>query len=122
VFCSVLPLVGHIVGASASSINTLVAVDTINGLGGAGQLYFSVVIGELFPNKQRRPLNAAILTVCVPFAVFGPHIARGFYLHTALQWRFCYSIGAMVNVLAVGFFYFCYHPLAYSQLHVGGGI
>jgi hypothetical protein len=112
--------IGNILGASAQTVNTLIATNTLNGLGGAGQLSFSVLIGELFPNKQRGPWNAFILLTCVPFAAFGPPIARAFYLNTALQWRWSYILGVIINVLAVGCFYFCYHPPTYNQLHVGG--
>lgn len=113
-------LLGNIIGASAQSVNMLIATNTINGLAAAGQLSFSVVLGELVPNKQRGPWNAVVLSTSVPFAVFGPPVARAFYENTALQWRWSYIIGCIVNAVATGLFFVFYYPPNYDQLHVGG--
>jgi hypothetical protein len=48
-----MALVGNIIGASAQSVNQLIGTNCLNGLARAGQLSFSVIIGELVPNKQR---------------------------------------------------------------------
>ena len=61
--------------------------NTINGLAAAGQLSFSVVMGELVSNRMRGSINAFVLSTSVPCAVFGPPIAHAFYKYTALQWR-----------------------------------
>jgi predicted MFS family arabinose efflux permease len=115
-----MALVGNIIGASAQSVNQLIGTNCLNGLAGAGQLSFSVIIGELVPNKQRGPFNALVLSTSVPFAVFGPPIARAFYENTALQWRWSYILGCIINFIAAATYYFCYHPPTYLQLHVGG--
>ena len=103
---SILAIVGNIIGASAQSINMLIVsnlfapdllthyypesnmrtkgTNTINGLAAAGQLSFSVVMGELVSNRMCEPINAFVLSTSVPFAVFGPPVARAFYKHTAL--------------------------------------
>ncbi|KAF3037135.1 hypothetical protein E8E12_008141 [Didymella heteroderae] len=52
---SVLGLVGNIIGASAQSINMLIATNCINGLAAAGQLSFHITLGELVPNALRGP-------------------------------------------------------------------
>lgn len=65
----------------------LIGTNTINGLAAAGQLSFSVFMGELISNRMRGPINAFVLSTSVPFAVFGPPITHAFYKHTALQWR-----------------------------------
>lgn len=44
---SVLGLVGNIIGASAQSIDMLIATNCINGLAAAGQLSFHITLGEL---------------------------------------------------------------------------
>lgn len=54
----------------------LIACNCINGLAAAGQLSFSVVLGELVSNKNRGVFNAVVLSTSVPFAVFGPPIMR----------------------------------------------
>ena len=110
---SILAIVGNIIGASTQSINMLIVsnpsaldllthyypefnirtkgTNTINGLAAAGQLSFSVVMGELVSNRMRGPINAFVLSTSVPFAVFEPPIARAFYKYTALQWRWSYN-------------------------------
>jgi MFS family permease len=98
----------------------LIATNTINGLAAAGQLSFSVVLGELVPNRQRGPYNTIVLSTSMPFAVFGPPVARAFYQNTALQWRWSYIIGCIVNALATALYVLFYHPPKYHQLHVSG--
>ena len=71
----------------------LIATNCINGIAAAGQLSFSVVLGELVPNKQRGIFNAIVLSTSVPFAVFGPPVARAFYENTSLTFRWSYILG-----------------------------
>jgi hypothetical protein len=115
-----MALVGNIIGASAQSVNQLIGTNCLNGLAAAGQLSFSVILGELVPNKQRGPFNALVLSTSIPFAVFGPPVARAFYTNTGLQWRWSYILGCIINFVAAGMYYLCYHPPSYLQLHVGG--
>lgn len=115
-----LALVGNVIGASAQSVNMLIGTNALNGLAAAGQLSFNVAIGELVPNRQRGPFNAIVLSTSIPFAVFGPPVARAFYENTALQWRWSYILGCIINFLAVLLYFFFYHPPTYQQLHVGG--
>ena len=115
---SLLGLIGNIIGASAQSINMLIATNSINGLAAAGQLSFHVILGELVPNSLRGPVNAFVLSTSVPFAVFGPPVARAFYENTALQWRWCYILGVIVNTLAVTLYFFFYHPPTYVSLPI----
>ncbi|CAG8975243.1 hypothetical protein HYALB_00011943 [Hymenoscyphus albidus] len=118
--CSIMALLGNIIGASAQSVNQLIATNCLNGLAAAGQLSFSVIIGELVSNKQRGPFNALVLSTSVPFAVFGPPVAREFFENTGLQRRWSYILGCIINAIAAGMFFICYHPPTYLQLHVGG--
>ncbi|KAF2644408.1 fungal trichothecene efflux pump [Massarina eburnea CBS 473.64] len=120
IMSSILGLLGNIVGASAQSINMLIATNSINGLAAAGQLSFHIILGELVPNSLRGPVNAFVLSTSVPFAVFGPPVARAFYENTALQWRWCYVLGVVVNLIAVLLYFFFYHPPTYEMLHIGG--
>ena len=101
------------IGASAQNISMLIATNCINGLAAAGQLSFHIILGELVPNALRGPVNALILVTSVPFAVFGPPVARALYAHTALQWRWSYILGVMVNAIAVILFVIYYHPPTY---------
>ncbi|KAH6622003.1 fungal trichothecene efflux pump [Boeremia exigua] len=117
---SILGLIGNIIGASAQSINMLIATNCINGLAAAGQLSFHITLGELVPNALRGPVNALILITSLPFAVFGPPVARALYTNTDLQWRWSYILGIIVNAIAVLLFVVFYHPPTYPMLHVGG--
>jgi MFS family permease len=117
---SIMALFGNIIGASAQSVNQLIATNCLNGLAAAGQLSFSVIIGELVPNKLRGPFNALVLSTSVPFAVFGPPVARAFFENTGLQWRWSYILGCIINFIAAAMYFLCYHPPTYEQLHIGG--
>jgi predicted MFS family arabinose efflux permease len=115
-----MALVGNIIGASAQSVNMLIGTNCLNGLAAAGQLSFSVILGELVPNRRRGPFNALVLSTSIPFAVFGPPVARAFYENTGLQWRWSYILGCIINLIAAGMYWLCYHPPTYNQLHVDG--
>ncbi|KAF7188023.1 Trichothecene efflux pump TRI12 [Pseudocercospora fuligena] len=117
---SIFAILGNVIGASANSLNMLIACNCINGLAASGQLSFSVVLGELVSNKNRGLYNAIVLSTSVPFAVFGPPIARAFFEHTALTFRWSYILGVIVNTIAVVLYFFFYHPPSYSLLHVNG--
>ncbi|KAE9983241.1 hypothetical protein EG328_010182 [Venturia inaequalis] len=116
----VLGLVGCIVGATAQSINVLIGSNLLNGIAAAGQLSFGIVIGELVPNKLRGPAITIIFLSSLPFAVFGPSIARAFFINTAQKWRWSYYIGIICNALALIGYVVFYHPPTYDQLHVHG--
>lgn len=73
---SLFAVLGNIIGSAARSIDMLTACNCINGLAAAGQLSFSVVLGELVSNKNRGNFNAIVLSTSVPFAVFGPVVMR----------------------------------------------
>ncbi|KIH94343.1 siderophore iron transporter [Sporothrix brasiliensis 5110] len=117
---TVLSLVGCIVGAVAKNVNTLIGANLLNGLSAAGQLSFGITLGELVPNKHR----GVVVTICflssLPFAVFGPIIARSFINNTAAGWRWSYYIGIILNGITAILFFFLYHPPSYTQLHVAG--
>lgn len=115
-----LGLIGAIVGATANRVNTLIAASTINGFAAAGQLTFPVFVAELVPNRARGPINSAIIFSTVPFAAFGPVIARAFIVNTAQSWRWSYFLGIIINSVALIFFLFFYWPPTYDHLHVNG--
>ena len=117
---AVLSLIGCIIGSCAQSVDMLIGANLLNGLAAAGQLSFGITMGELVPNKHR----GAVVTVCflssLPFAVFGPVIARSFINNTVSRWRWSYYLGVMLNAVTLVLFYFLYHPPTYRQLHVAG--
>ncbi|KAF2190996.1 trichothecene efflux pump [Zopfia rhizophila CBS 207.26] len=117
---SILGLVGCIVGATAKSIDTLIGANLMNGLAAAGQLSFGIVLGELVPNKHRGPIVTLVFLSSLPFAVFGPIIARLFIQNTAAGWRWSYYLGIILSGITVILYQFLYHPPTYDQLHVHG--
>ncbi|KAL5119952.1 hypothetical protein ACEQ8H_002050 [Pleosporales sp. CAS-2024a] len=117
---SVLSIIGNSVGGTAHSVNTLIAANAFNGVAAAGQLSFGIVLGELVPNKQRGPIVSLVFFSSMPFAVFGPIIARKLIDSTAAGWRWSYYLGIIFGVITVALYQFLYHPPTYSQLHVNG--
>ncbi|ORY17850.1 trichothecene efflux pump [Clohesyomyces aquaticus] len=115
-----LGLVGCIVGGTAKNINTLIGANLMNGLAAAGQLSFGIVLGELVPNKQRGPVLTLVFVSSLPFAVFGPIIARKFIETTAAGWRWSYYLGIILSGITLILYQFLYHPPTYDQLHVHG--
>jgi len=114
---NVLGLVGCIVGATAKDINQLIGANGCNGLAAAGQLSFGIILGELVPNKQRGPIVTLVFFSSMPFAVFGPVIARSFILKTSLGWRWSYILGIILEVITLVLYQFLYHPPKFAQLH-----
>jgi len=64
----VLSLIGNILGATAPTIETLIAANLLNGLAAAAQLSFGIILGELVPNKMRGPLLTGVFLSSLPFA------------------------------------------------------
>ncbi|KAF1981886.1 fungal trichothecene efflux pump [Aulographum hederae CBS 113979] len=116
----VLSLIGNILGATSTSINQLIGANALNGLSAAAQLSHGIILGELVSNKMRGPIVTLVFVTSLPFAVFGPIIARSFILYTAAGWRWSYYIGIILCVITLVLFQFLYHPPTYAQLHVGG--
>ncbi|KAF2019705.1 fungal trichothecene efflux pump [Aaosphaeria arxii CBS 175.79] len=117
---SVLGLLGCIVGGTAQNIDTLIGANLMNGIAAAGQLSFGIVLGELVPNKHRGPVVTLVFLSSLPFAVFGPIIARLFIQNTAAGWRWSYYLGIILSGVTIILYQFLYHPPTYDQLHVQG--
>ncbi|KAF2733064.1 fungal trichothecene efflux pump [Polyplosphaeria fusca] len=117
---SILGLAGCIVGGTAKNIDTLIGANLMNGLAAAGQLSFGIVLGELVPNKHRGPVVTLVFLSSLPFAVFGPIIARVFIQNTAAGWRWSYYLGIILSGITIILYQFLYHPPTYDQLHVHG--
>ncbi|KAF7561242.1 hypothetical protein G7046_g2904 [Stylonectria norvegica] len=118
--CTILGLVGCVIGSCAQNVETLIAANMCNGIAAAGQLSFGIILGELVPNKYRGPIVSLVFLSSLPFAVFGPVIARAFFDNTSSKWRWSYFMGDICGVLSLILYVFFYHPPAYSQLHVHG--
>lgn len=117
---SILGLVGCVIGSCATSVEMLIVANTFNGVAASGQLSFNITMGELVPNKWRGPIFSIILLSSLPFAVFGPVIARSFINNTVSRWRWSYYMGDIFGVISLVLYWFFYHPPSYDQLHVHG--
>ncbi|KAJ2906561.1 trichothecene efflux pump [Zalerion maritima] len=117
---SFLGLIGCIIGSAAQNVEMLIGANVCNGLAAAGQLSFGIVLGELVPNKMRGPIVSIVFLSSLPFAVFGPIVARTFIETTANKWRWSYFLGDIINFIAIVLYYFLYHPPTYDQLHLHG--
>lgn len=117
---SILGLVGCVIGSCAQSVEVLIVANTCNGVAAAGQLSFNIVMGELVPNKWRGPVVSVILLSSLPFAVFGPVIARSLFDNTVSRWRWSYYMGDILGVICLVLYWFFYSPPSYNQLHVNG--
>ncbi|KAH7121924.1 trichothecene efflux pump [Dactylonectria estremocensis] len=118
--CTILGLIGCIIGSCAQSVEMLIAANVCNGIAAAGQLSFGIVLGELVPNKWRGPVTSLVFLSSMPFAVFGPVIARAFFENTSSRWRWSYFLGSILGAISLALYFFFYHPPEYSQLHVNG--
>lgn len=126
-----LSLAGCVLGGTARGPAQLVAANGCSGLGAAGQLSFGIVVGELVPNRMRGPAVSLVFLSSLPFAVFGPVVARSLILAGEPErgdgdgsswgggWRWSYYMGAALNVTSLVLYLFLYHPPSFSQLHVG---
>jgi MFS family permease len=94
-------LVGSIIGGTAQSINQLIAGNALLGAAAAVQLSFTIVISELLPAKWRGYGIGALFFSSMPFAAFGPVIARAFVLNTGAGWRWSYYLNIIVAGITV---------------------
>lgn len=117
---SIIALVGCIIGSTAQNVEMLIGANVCNGIAAAGQLSFGIVLGELVPNRMRGPIVTLVFLSSLPFAVFGPIIARIFINNTVSKWRWSYFLGDIINTLALALYYIFYYPPTYSQLHIHG--
>ncbi|KAI0130238.1 fungal trichothecene efflux pump [Xylariales sp. AK1849] len=116
----ILGLIGCIIGSCAQSVGMLIAANICNGVAAAGQLSFGIVLGELVPNSMRGPIVTLVFMSSLPFAIFGPIIARLFIENTSSRWRWSYYLGDIFSVASLALYFFFYHPPTYNQLHVNG--
>ncbi|KAF4465823.1 trichothecene efflux pump [Fusarium albosuccineum] len=116
---TLLGLIGCIIGGTAKNVGMLIASNGCNGIAAAGQLSFGIVLGELVPNKHRGPIIGFVFMTSLPFAVFGPIIARTLIENTEAGWRWSYYIGIILSAITLALYQFLYHPPTFAQLHVG---
>ncbi|KAF7563973.1 hypothetical protein G7046_g163 [Stylonectria norvegica] len=114
---NVVALLGIIVCATATNVNSLIVGAAVYGIGETVQLSFNVAIGELVPNKYRPMVLSFVFLSNAPIATFGPIIARKFISHPNLGWRWCFYINIICVGLAIICLFFFYNPPTFELLH-----
>lgn len=61
--------------------------------------------------------SGTMLLTALPVSVFGPVIARAFITHTSAGWRWSYYLNIITSSIAVGLYFFFYHPPSFQMLH-----
>ncbi|KAH8649279.1 trichothecene efflux pump [Xylariales sp. PMI_506] len=117
---TVLGLLGCILAGCAQNVTQLIVANAFNGIAAAGQLSYAIVLGELVPNSLRGPISSLAYLGSLPFAVFGPIIARTLINTTASGWRWSYYLGIIISGITLILYYLFYHPPTYEQLHMNG--
>ncbi|KAB5578315.1 fungal trichothecene efflux pump [Coniochaeta sp. 2T2.1] len=117
---NVFGLLGTIVCATATSINAMIAGQTLIGLGASTQLSFCFTVNELVPFKYRLLANGYIYiwgTVC---SGLGPVIAYAFVYKTTVGWRAAFYLLIAMNAVGLASWYFFYHPPSFNMKHGPG--
>lgn len=110
-------VIASILGATAQSINQLIAAGCFTGFAATFQLAFPIVLGELVPYKRRAHVNGFVFFCCLPISAFGTVIARSLAANTKLSWRWCYYINLITSAIAVILYVVFYHPPRFNLLH-----
>ncbi|EON69199.1 hypothetical protein W97_08558 [Coniosporium apollinis CBS 100218] len=110
-------VVGSIVCAKASNINTIIGGTVLTGVAGAGQQLYPLLVQELVPNKYRFWAQAAISLGALPTLGFAPAIARSLVQHSSLGWRMCYWLNVLVGGLSLALYALCYFPPNFRMIH-----
>jgi MFS family permease len=110
-------LIGAIVSATATHVESIIGGNVLGGLAGAVQMSFTVAIAELVPKKHRPLWISAIFFSSFEIACFGPVIAQALVTGTKAGFRWSFYLDIIVAGLAVILFYFFYHPPTFQHLH-----
>jgi len=107
---SALGLIGAIVAATATSVNTLIGGETLIALGASAGLSYPLTLGEMVPMKYRFVANGLIYIFAFGTSGMGAAVSTALILHTGPQWRWCYYILIICNGLAALSWFAFYHP------------
>ncbi|OAA54358.1 Fungal trichothecene efflux pump [Niveomyces insectorum RCEF 264] len=113
---AVISTIGAIVGATAHSINGMIASGVLFGLGGGIQEMVFSCMQEMVPNR-RRFLALGVYEFGNMPAMFGPLMAYAWIAHSRQTWRTCYFwCIAWEGLAAIALFVF-YHPPSFKTKH-----
>ncbi|KAF2472865.1 MFS general substrate transporter [Lindgomyces ingoldianus] len=115
-----LATIGCIVAAVAPNIPTLIAGETLIGLGAASQLSYAFAVGELVPTTYRFLAQAWVFAWAIPSSGFAPAIAYSFIFQTRVGWRGIFYLLIALNGATTLAWYFFYHPPTFAMKHGKG--
>lgn len=110
-------VIGSIIGATATHIDTLIAASVFCGFASAGQLSINYTIGELVPIRHRFAANGLIFLFTLPTSALSPYIARLFIVQTSVGWRGIYYLGIAIHGASFLLWVIFYHPPRFDHLH-----
>ncbi|KXT16599.1 hypothetical protein AC579_6654 [Pseudocercospora musae] len=116
VFGSGLALIGSIVGATANSVNTLIASQVLIGIAVAFQQSFFWVVTEIVPMKFRYLANSYCYAMTTPTSPLAARVAYSLQTYPG-GWRNCYYLLIAINATSMIAWYLFYHPPTFSMLH-----
>ncbi|KAK6364744.1 hypothetical protein LTS17_011849 [Exophiala oligosperma] len=115
-FGQAMLIVGHAVSASAYSLNQAIAGMVLIGFGTGATFVLYPGISELLPNKYRSIGLAWTELNLLPFATFGPLIARTLTVNAS--WRWVYILGVITGVISIVGTAIFYHPPSHPLIEV----
>ena len=104
---SVIGLIGSILGATATSINQMIAAELFIGIASGFQISFFWVVAELVPMKYRYIASSGLYFITFPTNPLAAKVALTIYSNTG-GWRGCFYLLIGANGLSVLCWYFFY--------------
>ncbi|KAB5513242.1 fungal trichothecene efflux pump [Coniochaeta sp. 2T2.1] len=111
-----LGVVGCVVGATAQSINQMIASGIIFGFASGFQEMSYAAIQEILPNKYRM-VGVGIFDASLLLAYFSPLISYAFIAYVSISWRASYWYMFSFHTLMAVLLFFCYHPPDFKMKH-----
>ncbi|KIW21686.1 hypothetical protein PV08_02266 [Exophiala spinifera] len=101
-------LVGHLVGATAQTLDQVIAAMVLLGLGTGATFVTYAGISEILPHKWRAFGLATTEVFLMALGTFGPLTGRG--LTQNVTWRWLFILGDITAVIAMAGTLIFYHP------------
>ncbi|KAF7187758.1 Trichothecene efflux pump TRI12 [Pseudocercospora fuligena] len=113
---SAIALIGSIIGATAQSVNQLIASQVFIGIAVAFQQSFFWVVAEIVPMKYRYIANGYCYLMTTPTSPLAARVAFSFQTYPG-KWRNSYYFLCAINATSILAWYLFYHPPTFSMLH-----
>jgi MFS family permease len=101
-------------------VPTLIAAETLIGIGSSAQLCFNYAIVELVPLKYRFLANGFAFCWLILPNGFGSVISYSFIYQTSVGWRGVFYLLIALNTVCTACWFFFYHPPTFDMKHGEG--